>query len=154
EDISSEILKKITDPDGFFAGREFACQSERHFKPESAEFSANRLFVVIERSVTVRDEMEVAHSAVRALVRADAIKWVGTTQHLPDDRAPVLWFLAGIDRVNARVDRGPPGGGVFVLVATPVFGEIYVVDCLCVGLFPERHAHLLPVSRRNLTGRQ
>src|SRR5262245_12961178 len=97
EDIPSEILEQITDPD-WLAGRwQLARQPEGHFKSEAAIVFADSFFVVVERRIAKGDEMDVADPAVGTVICADPINRIGAAEHMLDDGSPMLWFLSGVN---------------------------------------------------------
>lgn len=93
----------------------------------SAVFAANSILVVVERRVTVGDEVEMVDSAIGALIGADAIEGVGTTEHVLNDCPPVFRLLPGINGVKSRVDRVPARGrSVLTSIATFVFSDVHL----------------------------
>ena len=126
ENVSSKVLKEITHPDWLFGRRQFASQSKSHFKSESAVFAANNILVVVERRITVGDEVEMVDSAISALIGADAIEGIGTTEHVLDDCPPVFRLLPEINSVKSRVDSVPARGrSVLTSIATFVFNDVH-----------------------------
>jgi hypothetical protein len=77
---TDKILKEIPYPGRLLYWRERRCNSKGHLEAKSTEVVPHSLFVVVELAISVRTEMEVTDASRLALVRADPVDQVWTTE--------------------------------------------------------------------------